>query len=121
MIEYTYEVNAPYTCVLTKVPEAEREHGCRDAIALFVCPVESERSRVWIRMAMADATSDADDLVAFQDTIFGQDRPVIESQRPKRLPIGLDPSITELHSAADRSSAAYRRYLRERGVTFGVC
>jgi len=29
--------------------------------------------------------------------------------------------VTELHCAADRSSAAYRRYLRERRIGFGTC
>ena len=55
--------------------------------------------------------------IDFQDTIFGQDRPVLESQRPKRLPLAPD---AEVHSAADRISSAYRRYLRDSGITFGV-
>jgi hypothetical protein len=42
---------------------------------------------------------------------------VLESQRPRRLPL----TGGELHSAADRLSAAYRRYLRQQGITFGVC
>lgn len=120
MIEYTYEVNAPYTCVLTKIPE-DHGDGCRDAIALFVCPLEPEKSRVWIRMAQTDFESTDAQLQAFQNTIFSQDQPVLESQRPKRLPITPEAPVTELHSAADRSSAAYRRYLRERGITFGIC
>jgi hypothetical protein len=37
------------------------------------------------------------------------------------LPILAGAPVTELHSAADKSSAAYRRYLIERGITFGVC
>ena len=37
------------------------------------------------------------------------------------FPIGTTGPVTELHSAADRSSSAYRRYLREQGITFGVC
>ena len=70
---------------------------------------------------MNDFESDDDTLRSFQHTIFGQDRPVLESQRPKRLPVSDDAPVRELHSAADRSSAAYRRYLRERGIGFGVC
>jgi hypothetical protein len=46
---------------------------------------------------------------------------VLESQSPRRLPISDSAGLKELHSAADRSSAAYRRYLRERGIEFGVC
>lgn len=123
IVEYTYEVNAPYTCVLTKLPEAGSVgvEGFRESIALFVGPLAPERSRVWIRMAMTDAGTTDEALRSFQDTIFGQDQPVLESQRPRLLPIGLTGPVTELHSAADRSSAAYRRYLRERGITYGVC
>jgi phenylpropionate dioxygenase-like ring-hydroxylating dioxygenase large terminal subunit len=114
-VEYTYAVPAPYTAVLTKLPQAQ--DGYRDVIHLFVCPVEQERSRVWFRMALTDFDSTDEEISTFQHTIFTQDRPVLESQRPRRLPV----SGGELHSAADRLSSAYRRYLRERGITFGVC
>ena len=123
LVEYRYEVNAPYTCVLTKQPEATSTPLAddREAIAMFVCPLAPERSRVWIRLAMSDFASSEQTLRDFQNTIFGQDQPVLESQRPRLLPVSVDAPVTELNSAADRSSAAYRRYLRERGITFGVC
>lgn len=123
MVEYTYEVTAPYTCVLTKVPEAASValEDFRESIALFVCPLTPETSRVWIRMAMNDFDSPSQRLRDFQDTIFGQDQPVLESQRPRRLPLSPEAPVVELHSAADRSSAAYRRYLRQQGITFGTC
>ncbi len=119
MVEYTYEVSAPYTCVLTKAPEAQsvQIQGFRESIALFVCPLTPESSRVWIRMAMTDFDSPDSALQSFQDTIFGQDQPVLESQSPKRLPLDLR---SELHTAADKASSAYRRYLAESGITFGV-
>jgi phenylpropionate dioxygenase-like ring-hydroxylating dioxygenase large terminal subunit len=122
-VEYTYEVNAPYTAVLCKMPDAASVaiDGFRESIALFVCPVTPESSRVWFRLAMNDFESSDATLQAFQHTIFGQDRPVLESQRPRCLPVSDAAPVRELHSAADRSSAAYRRYLRERGIRFGVC
>ena len=49
--------------------------------------------------------------------IFAGDRPMLKSQSPKRLPV----SCSEVHMATDLDSSAYRRYLRERGITFGVC
>ena len=123
MVEYTYEVNAPYTAVLTKVPDQATVAlaDFRESIALFVCPVTPERSRVWFRLAMNDFESTDEKLQAFQHTIFTQDQPVLESQTPKRLPISDSAPVQELHSAADRSATAYRRYLRERGITFGTC
>ena len=120
MVEYSYEVISPYGAVLTKVPEAGTAaiEGLRESIALFVCPVGPETSQVWIRMAMNDFDSPDHKLTDFQDTIFGQDKPVLESQRPKRLPLG---SGAELHCAADKMAVMYRRYLANAGISFGVC
>src|SRR5690606_15623358 len=100
----------PYMAVLTKQPEAGTTaiEGLWESIAMFVCPVTEESSVAWTRMAMNDFESPDARLITFQDTIFGQDQPVLESQRPKRLPLAPE---AEVHSAADRTSAAYRRYL----------
>ncbi|KAI5935406.1 Apoptosis-inducing factor 3 [Manis javanica] len=115
-VEYTYEVTAPYAAVLTKLPESGTTRaGWRESIALFICPVTPETSRVWFRLAVADFDSPDAQLQEFQHTIFCQDQPVLESQQPKCLP--LDPRA-EMHSAADRMSSAYRRYLRASGITF---
>lgn len=114
-VDYRYELTAPCSAVLTKLPQAQG--GYRDEIALFVCPVDEEASRVWFRMALTDHDSSDDQIRAFQHTIFTQDQPVLESQRPRRLPL----TGGEVHCAADRSSAAYRRFLGERGITFGTC
>lgn len=118
-VEYTYEVTAPYTAVLTKQPEpgSTSIEGLWESIAMFVCPVTEESSVAWTRMAMNDFTSPDARLIDFQDTIFGQDQPVLESQRPKRLPLRPD---AEAHSSADRMSSAYRRYLKTNGIGFGV-
>ena len=113
-VDYRYELTSPYNAVLTKLPQ--RQDGYRDEIALFVCPTDEEASRVWFRMALTDFDSSDDEIRAFQHTIFTQDQPVLESQRPKRLPL----SGGEVHCAADRSSAAYRRHLRENAITFGT-
>jgi phenylpropionate dioxygenase-like ring-hydroxylating dioxygenase large terminal subunit len=122
-VEYTYEVTAPYCAVLCKVPDraSVRIDEFRESIALYICPVTAESSRVWFRLAMNDFESPDETLQAFQHTIFSQDQPVLESQRPKRLPISEQAPVKELHCLADRSASAYRRFLRERGIGFGVC
>ncbi|HAB48684.1 MAG: hypothetical protein EBT36_11060 [Betaproteobacteria bacterium] len=56
-------------------------------------------------------------LLAFQDEIFAQDLPILESQWPKCL--SLSPS-SEPHCAADQASVAYRRYLVEQSISFGT-
>jgi phenylpropionate dioxygenase-like ring-hydroxylating dioxygenase large terminal subunit len=120
LVEYRYEVTGPYTAVLTKVPEAGSTavQGWRESIALFICPIGPERSRVWFRLAVADFATDAAQLQAFQHTIFTQDQPVLESQRPTCLPLDVR---AEAHTAADKASAAYRRFLRQAGIRFGTC
>jgi phenylpropionate dioxygenase-like ring-hydroxylating dioxygenase large terminal subunit len=114
-VSYDYDVPAPYTALLSKAPDAQA--GWREAIALLLCPVEPEQSRAWFCLAVPRSEVDDAALAAFQQTIFAQDRPVLESQRPRRLPL----SGGELHCAADRSSAAYRRWLRQLDVRFGTC
>lgn len=119
-VEYSYEVTAPYAAVLSKVPEAGSTAvaGWREAIGLFVCPLTPHSSRVWFRLAVADWETPDNKLRDFQHTIFTQDQPVLESQTPQTLPLDLR---AELHTEADRLSSAYRRYLRQRGITFGTC
>ena len=119
MVDYTYEVVGPYTAVLYKAPEAAKVAiaDFRESIALFICPLTPESCRVWFRLAMTDFESPDSALQAFQNAIFAEDAPIVASQRPKRLP--LDPRA-ELHCAADKTSAAYRRYLRRLAVSFGT-
>ena len=113
-VAYRYEVLSPYAALLTKQGEAG---GPQDSYVIWACPTTPESSRVWFAQYTTDeATPDAT-LRDFQVAIFAQDQPVLESQVPKRLPV----SGGEAHSAADRMSAAYRRYLQACGITFGVC
>ncbi|CDX36185.1 hypothetical protein MPLSOD_270005 [Mesorhizobium sp. SOD10] len=49
--------------------------------------------------------------------IFAQDKPILENQIPKRLP--LDPRA-ETPIRADAVSVSYRRWLRDRAVTYGA-
>lgn len=118
-VEYSYEVTAPFAAVLTKVPDASSVAlaGYRESIALFICPTGPESSRVWFRLAVADFASSVQQLRDFQHTIFTQDQPVLESQAPKRLPLDLR---AEAHTAADKASSAYRRFLSQQAITFGV-
>ena len=55
--------------------------------------------------------------VQFQDLLIEQDREMVENQKPELLPLDLQ---AELHLNTDRLSIAYRKRLRELGVTFGT-
>jgi phenylpropionate dioxygenase-like ring-hydroxylating dioxygenase large terminal subunit len=113
-VDYRYEVLSPYSALLTKRGQAG---GPQDSYVIWACPTEPEACRLWFAQYTTDETTPANTLRDFQIVIFGQDRPVLESQRPRRLPL----SGGEAMSAADRLSAAYRRYLQACGITFGVC
>src|SRR6266508_1859746 len=49
----------------------------------------------------------------FEDTIFGQDQLVVESQRPDRVPFDL---AAELHLKFDAVAVAYRKAMRAHGL-----
>ena len=49
----------------------------------------------------------------FEDTIFGQDQVVVESQRPERVPFDL---AAELHLKFDAVAVAYRKAMRASGL-----
>ena len=112
-VEYTYRVVRPLTAILTKVPEAQQ--GFREAISLHVQPLHEECSQVWIILAMTNFEQDDDELRAFQDRIFLQDKPILENQYPKRLPLQ-----GELPIRCDQMSTMYRRYLRGLGMHYGI-
>jgi phenylpropionate dioxygenase-like ring-hydroxylating dioxygenase large terminal subunit len=113
-VEYTYRVVRPLTAILNKVPQ--QQEGFREAISLHVQPVGEEASRVWMILAMTNFEQRDDELRAFQDRIFLQDRPILENQVPRRLPLAPG---AELPVRSDRMSLAYRAYLRERGLRYG--
>lgn len=113
-IDYRYQLLSPLTALLHKRSGTD---GPDEAYVLWTSPTGRESCRAWFTIATADANADAAVLQGFQQTIFGQDKPVLESQRPRELPL----SGGEVHSAADRFSAAYRRWLRDIGFSYGCC
>jgi phenylpropionate dioxygenase-like ring-hydroxylating dioxygenase large terminal subunit len=114
-VEYVYRVPHPFCAVLYKsCPEDENR---RDVIAILLQPMTQERCRAHLLQSMIDSYSSLEDLRRFQQTIFGQDKPILENQYPKRLP--LDPRA-ETPIRADKSAIAYRRWLSQKGITYGV-
>jgi phenylpropionate dioxygenase-like ring-hydroxylating dioxygenase large terminal subunit len=114
-VEYVYRVPHPYCSVLYKsCPEDETR---RDVIAIFLQPMTEETCRAHLLQSMIDSTSTITELRRFQQTIFGQDKPILENQYPKKLP--LDPR-SETPIRADKSAIAYRRWLSQKGITYGV-
>jgi phenylpropionate dioxygenase-like ring-hydroxylating dioxygenase large terminal subunit len=113
LVEYTYRAPRPLTAYLAK-----ESAGPRFSLLLAVTPHEEVRSTAWMVMAMNYGHEIPErELIAWQDTIFAQDQPILESQRPELLPLDLQ---AELHLRSDRAAIAYRAWLRELGVSFGT-
>jgi phenylpropionate dioxygenase-like ring-hydroxylating dioxygenase large terminal subunit len=113
-VDYRYQVLSPLSALLQK---HSAQGDTDEAYVLWTCPTGRDSCTAWFTIATSDAQADDDALRAFQQTIFAQDKPVVESQRPRELPL----SGGELHCAADRFSAAYRRWLRGIGFGHGCC
>jgi len=114
-VEYTYRVPHPNCSILYKSSPNDPER--RDAIYLFVQPIGPENTLAHTGMCILDEENTDKSIRYFQQTIFGQDKPILENQVPKRLP--LDPRA-ETPIRADKSAIAYRRWLSGKGLTYGV-
>jgi phenylpropionate dioxygenase-like ring-hydroxylating dioxygenase large terminal subunit len=115
MTDYIYRVMTPFTTLLYKTcPNAANRW---DVICLFVQPVDPGRCRAHPVMFLIDDVSTTTELVHFQQLIFLQDRIILENQRPVLLPME---ARAEIPTRADASSIAYRRWLKEKGITYGT-
>ncbi|MCR2805517.1 aromatic ring-hydroxylating oxygenase subunit alpha [Paenibacillus soyae] len=112
---YTYEVYHPVSVSLSK-----RVAGTDDIFNLYllVLPKNEAASVAFMLMERNYAMDEPDEIfVSFQDILLEQDRLIVENQKPELLPLDLQ---AELHLKCDRLSIAYRKMLREVGVTFGT-
>jgi len=114
-VEYIYRVPHPFCSVLYKSSPTDPKR--MDVIALFLQPLDEEHVSANMLLSVLDDINDNGQIRRFQQTIFGQDKPILENQFPKRLP--LDPRI-ETPIRADKSSIAYRRWLSNQGITYGT-
>jgi phenylpropionate dioxygenase-like ring-hydroxylating dioxygenase large terminal subunit len=114
-VDYVYEIVRPYTIMLRKANPVQPDRS--DVIALFVQPVSEERCIAHMLMIYLKDEITAPVIRQFAQLIFSQDKPILENQVPKRLP--LNPRA-EIPIRADAASAAYRQWLRDSGVQFGA-
>ncbi|MBW5447823.1 Rieske 2Fe-2S domain-containing protein [Cohnella sp. CFH 77786] len=112
---YVYEIFGPMAVRLVKraLGTDEKFH-----LFLFVLP-ESETACTAFMLQLRNYGADVPDevFVEFQDRLLEQDKVIVEHQKPELLPLDLQ---AELHLKCDRVSIAYRRKLKELGVTFGT-
>jgi len=117
-VAYEYRVSHPYAAMLTNLP-SEHDGGARGGFSLLLMasPEREASCRVWMLTTVWDEDADLESFNAFNRIIFTQDIPIVESQRPVRLP--LDPHA-ERHQPSDRTALAYRRWLVDRGIRYGT-
>jgi phenylpropionate dioxygenase-like ring-hydroxylating dioxygenase large terminal subunit len=111
-VTYVYKVFRPLCGYFIK------KTGGGFSIFFVVTPVAHRRSKAWMYVCMNYGDMPDEEVATFQDTIFKQDLDIVTNQHPEELPLNL---ADELSLRSDRTSIAYRKWLRELGVTFGTC
>lgn len=118
-VDYVYRVPHPYCALLYKAKAAQPER--RDVIGIFCQPLNEESLNACLFGSVLQDTAlygvDLTSYRSFQLLLIGQDKGILENQRPKRLPLG---TAREVPIRADTMSIAYRRWLQERGVRYGT-
>ncbi len=105
-----YQLHLPYTIVLRLGWGGER-----GMVYFFASqPVGKEACTGYLMIARNyDQDQPVSVLQDFEDTIFEQDRRMVESQRPWKVPFDL---AAEMHVKFDAVAVAYRRAMRDQGL-----
>jgi len=114
-VEYVYRVPHPYCAILYKSNDVDPAR--QDVIAIFLQPSSEERVVAHMLLSVLDEVSPDAAIRAYQQLIFSQDKPILENQVPKRLPLNMR---SELSARADASSSTYRRWLADHNVRYGT-
>jgi phenylpropionate dioxygenase-like ring-hydroxylating dioxygenase large terminal subunit len=114
LVDYNYWVFRPLTAYLQK----QTATGERLTIIYYVTPISEESCIGWMWQAANFGTdADQDAMRAFQDTVAQQDATNLATHDPKWLPLD---NHLEFHLPTDRGSLAYRQWLRQLGIRYGV-
>ena len=105
-----YELHLPYTIVLRL-----GWGGQAGMVYFFACrPEGPDRTTGFLAIGRNYNLEQPDSVLQeFEDVIFEQDRRIVESQRPERVPFDL---ADELHLTFDAVAVAYRRAMRATGL-----
>ena len=112
--KYSYHVSRPFTAYFSK----DTGEGILFCMILTLTPLAPDDCLVWLHVAInfGDNLTD-EEIIDRQDTVFAQDKWIVESQRPPEIPLDLS---AELHIRADKFSVAYRRWISDLGINWGV-
>ncbi len=114
MTKYHYTIFRPLSAYFAK----ETGDGNMFCMMLSATPLTEESCLVWLLVAInfGDEVTE-EQIIDRQDQVFAQDKWIVESQRPAKIPLDLQ---DELHLRVDKYSVAYRRWLKDLGLTWGV-
>ena len=107
-----YELHCPYTIVLRLGWGGEK-----GMVYFFVSQPVSKNESLGYCIIGRNYDLDQPDTVLqdFEDTIFGQDKRIVESQRPEQVPFDL---ADELHLKFDAVAINYRRTMHAEGLDY---
>lgn len=112
-VTYTYRVFRPLTAYFIKTSA-----GPSFAAYFTISPIAELSCQGWMWLAMNYGHDiPAEEIRDFESEVTAQDVPIVESQRPELLPLDLQ---AELHLRSDRTAIAYRKWLKQLGLTFGT-
>lgn len=122
---YTYHCFRPLVAYFSKAvrvadPTSSHRSLPGDRFCTFLAAQPVDAVNCVIRLVVAinfGPELTAEDILRRQDQVFAQDRAIVETQRPERIPIDLR---AELHHRSDKLGVAYRRWLGELGISYGT-
>lgn len=122
---YHFKVMSPVTAYFNKhlkIADEKNAHlgGADDRFCTFLTAQSIDEVNCVIRLVVAinyGAELTEEDILKRQDVVFSQDRDIVETQHPERIPRDLR---EELHVRSDRLAVAYRRWIKELDITYGT-
>jgi methylxanthine N1-demethylase len=111
-VENSYRVTMPHTVHLRRTFENDKHY----VLLMAASPVSATRTRSfwWIARDFGTAPEHDAFFLEFEGVVLDQDKPVIESQQPKLIPVIGDELRLELPvRGADAVTQAYRRWFIE--------
>ncbi len=107
----TFEVFPPFCARLVVDFPEDKQLWILNAAS----PVSARQTRLFCPIARnVDLQVPVEAVREFNLKVFNEDRVLVEGQRPEDLPLDLG---LEVHIAADRTSVAYRRVLKQMGLS----
>lgn len=118
LARFSFRVLSPL-CAYYEVQDAASGGKASHALMLAVQPNDEETCTVFFSSVLREAADPAlhTRRLEFELAVFRQDIAVLESVRPKKLPLY---PRSEIHLRSDAMSIAYRRYLQRVGVSYGT-